>query len=53
MPQTPWFFNQRELSLYNRLAGQRLSFPSIAAAATQPLGRRNHRPNVIQRRLPI
>ena len=41
MPQTPSFFNQRGLSLYNRLVGQRLSLRSGAASATQPVGQLN------------
>jgi hypothetical protein len=41
MPQTPSFFIQRGLWLYNRLAGQRLSLRCGAAAATLPVGRTN------------
>ncbi len=39
MPQTPSFFIQHGLLLYNRLVGQRLSLRSEAASATQPVGR--------------
>jgi hypothetical protein len=38
MPQTPSFFLQRGLSLYDHLAGQRLSLRSGATSATQPVG---------------